>query len=497
MAFDVFISYSSRDKLAAQAACARLEAANIRCWIAPRDIMPGGDYGESIIDAIESAKVFVLIFSSGANASPQIKREVERAVSKGLTIIPVRIEDVAPSRNLEYFISSPHWLDAFPPPLDAYFARLVESVRRVLGDPTPAPPGPTTIPAPVPAPRPKPTGPSRGLLAAVAATALILIGAGGYGLYESESQPLARTLTGHGADADSISFTPDGKLIAAGGWDGSIQVWSAVDGKIQSPGISGFQGHAAPFSPDGKTIAGGSQTGNNVSIWDAASKGVARTLSGHSDKVQVVAFSTDGKSLASGGDDHMVFVWDLVGEQQPRQLAGHTDRINSVAFSANGKLVASASFDQSVLVWTVASGRRVATLTGAGRMFAAVFSPDDRFLATAGADGDVRLWDTSAWMTPTSSSGGSANPPSAPATVKMVLPGDGQALMAVAFSPDNKLIVSGGYDNAVKVWDVATGALTRSFTGHSSTIWAVGFSPDGKWIASASADHTVKIWKRP
>src|SRR3974390_2807733 len=107
--FDVFVSYSSQDKPTADAACAALEAANIRCWIAPRDINPGRDYGESIINAIESARVCVLIFSSSANASPQIKREVERAVSKGLPIIPVRIEDVAPNRTLEYLISSPLW----------------------------------------------------------------------------------------------------------------------------------------------------------------------------------------------------------------------------------------------------------------------------------------------------------------------------------------------------------------------------------------------------
>ena len=115
MAFDVFISYSHHDKPAADAACATLEAAGIRCWIAPRDIIPGTVYGGAIIDAIETAKILVLIFSGSANASPQIKREVERAVSKGIPVIPVRIENVVPSKTLEYFLSTPHWLDAFTP----------------------------------------------------------------------------------------------------------------------------------------------------------------------------------------------------------------------------------------------------------------------------------------------------------------------------------------------------------------------------------------------
>jgi len=100
MEYDVFISYSHPDKAAADAACATLEQAGIRCWIAPRDIVPGMDWGESIVTATTGAKVLVLIFSQHANESPQIKREVERAVAKGLPIIPVRIEDTVPSKAL-------------------------------------------------------------------------------------------------------------------------------------------------------------------------------------------------------------------------------------------------------------------------------------------------------------------------------------------------------------------------------------------------------------
>jgi hypothetical protein len=132
MEFDVFVSYSHPDKAAADAACATLEQNGIRCWIAPRDIVPGMDWSESIINAIEDAKVFVLIFSQHANVSKQIKREVERAVNKGLPIIPVRIEDAVPSKALEYFISTPHWLDAFTPPLEERLS-LTAAVKALLG----------------------------------------------------------------------------------------------------------------------------------------------------------------------------------------------------------------------------------------------------------------------------------------------------------------------------------------------------------------------------
>lgn len=133
MQFDVFISYSSEDKAAADAACALLERNGIRCWIAPRDIVPGTDWGAAIIDAIESARLFVLIFSGHANESPQIKREVERAVNKGVPIIPVRIEDIAPSKSLEYYISTPHWLDAFTPPLEERLTQLGAAAKALLG----------------------------------------------------------------------------------------------------------------------------------------------------------------------------------------------------------------------------------------------------------------------------------------------------------------------------------------------------------------------------
>jgi TIR domain len=103
MAHDVFLSHSVKDKAVAEAIVARLEAGSVTCWIAPRDVLPGADWGESIIDAIESSRIMVLLFSQSANASPQIKREVERAVNKGLYIIPFRLEDIPPARALEYF----------------------------------------------------------------------------------------------------------------------------------------------------------------------------------------------------------------------------------------------------------------------------------------------------------------------------------------------------------------------------------------------------------
>ena len=132
MAHDVFISYSSKDKSVADAACALLEARGIRCWMAPRDILPGSEWGAAIINAIGAAKVMVLIYTSSSNASPQVRREVERAVARGLHVIPFRVEDVPMSPALEYFISTPHWLDALSPPLERHLDHLARIIKAVL-----------------------------------------------------------------------------------------------------------------------------------------------------------------------------------------------------------------------------------------------------------------------------------------------------------------------------------------------------------------------------
>ena len=132
MAHDVFISYASEDKIVADAVCGMLESHAVRCWIAPRDVLPGVAYGEAIIDAIRSCRIMILVFSSKSNASPHIPKEIERAVSAGVSIIPFRIEDVKPGRSLDYFIGSVHWLDALTPPLENHLERLAQNVQTLL-----------------------------------------------------------------------------------------------------------------------------------------------------------------------------------------------------------------------------------------------------------------------------------------------------------------------------------------------------------------------------
>lgn len=128
----VFVSYSQPDRDTAVGLVAHLEREGIDCWVAPRDVTPGADWAAEIIDAIAGACIMVLVFSASANASPQVRREVERAVNRGVEVLPFRIEDVLPARSLEYFLSTQHWLDAFPPPLEPHYARLSRYVQSLL-----------------------------------------------------------------------------------------------------------------------------------------------------------------------------------------------------------------------------------------------------------------------------------------------------------------------------------------------------------------------------
>jgi len=138
LAHKVFICHSSKDKPLADAACAALEAQRISCWIAPRDILAGVEYGEAIIDALSRCQIVLLIFSRNSNESPQVRREIERAVSYEKIIVPYRIEDVLPTRAMEFALSNTHWLDALTPPMERRLTELTDTVSRLLRRHVPA-----------------------------------------------------------------------------------------------------------------------------------------------------------------------------------------------------------------------------------------------------------------------------------------------------------------------------------------------------------------------
>jgi WD40 repeat protein len=300
----------------------------------------------------------------------------------------------------------------------------------------------------------------------------------------------ARVLSYFDKDAAlGLAFSPDGKALAAGTWQGNVKVLDLITtNELPAPKTHNDWVCSVAFSPDGRLLvsAGGSEfkpernggtTTGQVKLWDVTAGKELGEFSGHTNNVFSVAFAPDSKTLATGSADQTVRLWDVAIRKQRAVLQGHTDAIWCVAFSADGKAVASASADRAVKLWDAITGQERASLKGhEDEVRAVAFSPDGKTLATGSADWTVRSWDL------------------ATQKERIVFAGHHGAVQSLAFSSDGETLVTGSSDETVKLWDVTTGKERMTLRGHRSGISAVAFSPDNRTLASAGIDDAVRLW---
>ncbi|MDF5736871.1 MULTISPECIES: serine/threonine-protein kinase [unclassified Nostoc] len=320
-----------------------------------------------------------------------------------------------------------------------------------------------------------------------------------------------QTIKGHSSMVHAIAISSDGQFIASGSNDKTIKLWQVGTGKLVRQLGRWFSGHSnmvhsVAFSPISSNLSYQGEFGksagvtdlnrgilasgswdNTIKFWDVNTGKEIRTLIGHANWVNSVAFSPDGKFLVSGSADCTIKLWQVHTGIEIKTITGHSDSVSSVAYSprtltTNSKdrqLVASGSNDYTVKLWQVYTGRNICILIGHSFFVNCIaFSQDGEFLASGSADNTIKLWHVNTGRE------------------IRTLSGHSDSVWSVAFSQDGQFLASGSWDNTIKLWHVQSGREITTLTGHSNYVRCVAFSLDGQTLVSGGDDDTIKIWRR-
>jgi WD40 repeat protein len=289
---------------------------------------------------------------------------------------------------------------------------------------------------------------------------------------------LTDTLLGHEESVYSISFSPDGKLLASASHDQTIKLWHLATRKEFRSLTGHLWVYDVAFSHDGQLLA--SANGDHtVKLWEVHSCSELKTLEAHTGNVAAVVFVPNTQMVISGSWDYTIKIWNTKTGNRIRTLNGHTSLVNCLAISPNGHALASGSHDQSIKLWSLKTGQEMLVLNGhESSVNTVAFSPNSEMLASASDDRTIKMWNLK--------------------TGQIVHSFDGflSAINSVCFSPDGKYLASAGDDKSIKIWSMESGKTVQTLFGHEDSVYHIAFSPDGQILGSSSSDNTIKLWQQ-